>query len=494
MVRTVTECGVFFSFIGKTGETPPFRLWRLDVTHMLPSLRNGFPPFIASLLDELNLLIGPIHLVGSAVRNVIQGTPLSNDLNILTVRPLDQCLEALRENNHDAVGGGGEKSIFVPLKGWEKPKTIEISKFRHRPAQTATIEEDLLHRDITVNAMAYAWPNGPLVDPFGGQDDLINGRIRLVNGEETLRGDPLRAVRLYRFSLQLSAVPNPEDLKYCTHISLDQVPPERIRVELDRIFSFPLDTPQAHNLLFSLLDSDLGAAMLPEFKLLRQIPKPSAMDGTTVWHHTIQTLKSISSSPREEDISLLDLRWTVVLAGLIFYAKNLRSLQKIEDGVNYERAINQIVSCLNRYGFSRRRQKKILNILNNLGIDFPFSDRVLKRLLGDAVPIEGLISLIFHAKHAIQTTDPVCKAKNRLEYTRTLERCRSLRQSCVTLRGSDLAICGGDIRDIVRRRPGPWLGELQTWLLNWIGEDYTRNNPESLRKKIQEWIATQDRM
>lgn len=461
---------------------------------MLPSLRNGFPPFIASLLDELNALIGPIHLVGSAVRNVLQGCPLSNDLNILTVRPLDQCLEALRENKHDAVGGGGEKSIFVPLKGWEKPKTIEISKFRHRQAQTATIEEDLLHRDITVNAMAYAWPNGPLVDPFGGQDDLINKRIRLINGEETLCGDPLRAVRLYRFSLQLSAVPNPDDLKYCTHISLDQVPPERIRVELDRIFSFPLDTPQARDLLFPLLDSDLGAAMLPEFKLLQQIPKPGNLDGTTVWHHAIQTLISISSSPREEDISLLDLRWTIVLAGLIFHAKSLRSLQKVEDGANHERAINQIASFLNRYGFSRRRQKKILNILNNLGIDFPFSDRILKRLLGDSVSIEGLISIIFHCKHAIQTADPACKAKNRLEYTRTLERCRNLRQVFTTLRCEDLAMGGGDIRDIVRRQPGPWLGELQIWLLNWIGEDLSRNNAESLRKKIQEWISVQDKM
>ncbi|MBF0416604.1 MAG: hypothetical protein HQL79_12650 [Magnetococcales bacterium] len=155
---------------------------------MLPILRNGFPPFIANLLDQLNQLIGPIHVVGSAVRNVLQGCPLSNDLNILTQQPLEQCLNALRAAGHDAVGGGiGDKSVFVPLKGWEKPKTIEISKYRHRPAQTPTIEEDLLHRDITVNAMAYPWPDGPLIDPFHGHKDLALGRIHLINGDETLQ-------------------------------------------------------------------------------------------------------------------------------------------------------------------------------------------------------------------------------------------------------------------------------------------------------------------
>ncbi|HIJ83439.1 MAG: PolyA pol protein [Magnetococcales bacterium] len=462
---------------------------------MVSSLRNGFPPFIANLLDQLDQLIGPIHLVGSAVRNVLQGCPLSNDLNILTPRPLEQCLDALRQAGHDAVGGGGgEKSLFVPLKGWEKPKTIEISKFRHRPAQTPTIEEDLLHRDVTVNAMAYAWPDGPLIDPFNGRGDLDSGRIRLVNGEETLHGDPLRAVRLFRFSLQLSAVPNPEDLQHCTRISLDQVPAERIRVELDRIFSFSLDSQRGRELLFSLFDSDLGTAMFPELKWSQHLPLPGSLNKCSVWHHTVRTLLSITCSPREEDISLLDLRWTVVLAGLVFHSKDLRNLQKVEDRGGHERTIHQITSILNRYGFSRRRQKKILNILNNLGLGFPFSDRALKRLLGEAVPIEGLVTVIHHWKRGCWDSNLEEKQKTEKEYARVLERCRGLRQSHTMLRSDDLAVSGGDLREIVRRGPGPWLGELQKWLLVWIGEDFTRNNPDSIHRKVLEWIASQDKL
>ncbi|MBF0108046.1 MAG: CCA tRNA nucleotidyltransferase [Magnetococcales bacterium] len=462
---------------------------------MLPSLKNGFPPFIVNLLDELNRLIGPIHLVGSAVRNVLQGCPLSNDLNILTPRPLDQCLESLRQAGHDAVGGGsGDKSIFVPLKGWEKPKTIEISKFRHRPAQSPTVEEDLLHRDITVNAMAYAWADGPLIDPFNGRGDLASGRIRLVNGLETLKGDPLRAIRLFRFSLQLTATPNPSDLQSSLGISLDQVPPERIRVELDRIFSFPLETPQSRELLFTLFDSNLGMAMLPELKRLDGITLAAEPRGATVWRHTLNTVVAISHSPREEDISLLDLRWATILAGLVFHAKELRQRQPTDPGGGQEKSIQQITTMLNRLGFSKRRQKKILFLLNNLHLSFPFSDRALRRLLGESVPIEGLVTLIFHWKQELLrcTAPEECREQN--EYSRIIERCRGLRRASTTLGNGDLALSGGDLREIVRRRPGPWLGQLQRWLLDWIGEDRSRNTPDAVRKKVIEWISIQEKL
>lgn len=461
---------------------------------MVPSLRNGFPLFIARLLDELDQLIGPIHVVGSAVRNVLQGSALSNDLNILTPRPLEKCLLALRNGGHDAVAGGnGDHSLFVPLKGWEKPKTIEISRFRHRPVQTPTIEEDLLHRDITVNAMAYAWPNGPLIDPFNGQGDLTSKRIRLVNGEETLRKDPLRAVRLFRFSLQLAAVPDPEDLHICAQLSLDQVPPERIRVELDRVFSLPLNSQNNRDLLFALFSSNLGEAMLPELKLLKRIPMPGDLNGRTVWHHMLQTLISLTVSPREEDISLLDLRWVVIFAGFVFHAKGLQALQKTEKCGCHDKVIHQIVTILNRYGFSRRRQKKILNILNNLDLGFSCSDRVLKRLLGESVPVEGLIAVIFHWKHAFTCTSTSDERKDWMEFSRAEGRCRMLRRAGLMLQNKDLAISGGDILEMVRRDPGPWLGNLQKLLLNWVVEDTKRNNPESVRKKVLEWITFQEK-
>jgi poly(A) polymerase len=59
------------------------------------------------------------------------------------------------------------------------------------------IEEDVLRRDFTLNAMFWRLPRGPLLDLVGGLDDLAAGRVRVVR-PENLRADPLRVLRAIR--------------------------------------------------------------------------------------------------------------------------------------------------------------------------------------------------------------------------------------------------------------------------------------------------------
>ena len=70
-----------------------------------------------------------------------------------------------------------------------------------------TIEGDLGRRDFTVNAMAVALPLDaahPIVDPFGGLDDLVAGVLRTpVAPEHSFDDDPLRMLRAARFAAQL---------------------------------------------------------------------------------------------------------------------------------------------------------------------------------------------------------------------------------------------------------------------------------------------------
>ena len=65
-----------------------------------------------------------------------------------------------------------------------------------------TLEQDLLRRDFTMNAMAQEIATdgeliGPLIDPFGGQVDMSQGIIRHVS--DAFNEDPLRILRLARF-------------------------------------------------------------------------------------------------------------------------------------------------------------------------------------------------------------------------------------------------------------------------------------------------------
>ena len=59
---------------------------------------------------------------------------------------------------------------------------------------------DLKRRDFTVNALALSYPAGVLLDPYGGQEDLLAGSLRAVeDAPSRFREDPLRTLRAGRF-------------------------------------------------------------------------------------------------------------------------------------------------------------------------------------------------------------------------------------------------------------------------------------------------------
>ncbi|NED02068.1 CCA tRNA nucleotidyltransferase, partial [Streptomyces sp. SID6648] len=63
-----------------------------------------------------------------------------------------------------------------------------------------SIEEDLVRRDFTVNAMAVALPEKEFIDPHGGLDDLAAGVLRTPGTpEDSFSDDPLRMMRAARF-------------------------------------------------------------------------------------------------------------------------------------------------------------------------------------------------------------------------------------------------------------------------------------------------------
>ena len=64
-----------------------------------------------------------------------------------------------------------------------------------------TLEEDLMRRDLTINAIAED-ENGKIIDPFNGRTDLKNKTLKHIS--DAFYEDPLRALRIARFSAQLN--------------------------------------------------------------------------------------------------------------------------------------------------------------------------------------------------------------------------------------------------------------------------------------------------
>ncbi len=137
---------------------------------------------------------------------------------------------------------------------------------------SVTLEEDLRRRDLTINAMARA-PNGELIDPFGGQQDLRDGVLRHVS--EAFAEDPVRILRLARFAArfpQFRVAPETQALMQAmvTAGEVDALVAERVWQELAR----GLMADQPSRMLQVLRECGALAVLLPELDALFGVPQP----------------------------------------------------------------------------------------------------------------------------------------------------------------------------------------------------------------------------
>lgn len=99
-----------------------------------------------------------------------------------------------------------------------------------------TLEEDLLRRDLTINAMAMI-EEGDIIDPFGGRKDIENRVFRHVS--EAFSEDPVRILRLARFAARFrdfTVAPETMELmkKMVADGEVDALVPERVWKELSQ--------------------------------------------------------------------------------------------------------------------------------------------------------------------------------------------------------------------------------------------------------------------
>ena len=67
-----------------------------------------------------------------------------------------------------------------------------------------TLEEDALRRDLTINALYYDTSSNTLIDQLNGAADIEARMIRVIGvPEERYREDPVRMLRVLRFSARL---------------------------------------------------------------------------------------------------------------------------------------------------------------------------------------------------------------------------------------------------------------------------------------------------
>ena len=179
-----------------------------------------------------------IYLVGGAIRDKLLGIPVKEkDWVVVGSYPDEMKAKGFKQVGKDFP-------VFIDPKTGEEYALARTERksghgytgFKFDTNPNVTLEEDLERRDLTINAIAQD-EDGTLIDPFNGQEDIKNKKLRHVS--DAFSEDPLRVLRVARFQANLEGfvvVPETMDKLHEIVISgeLEYLTPERKWLEFNK--------------------------------------------------------------------------------------------------------------------------------------------------------------------------------------------------------------------------------------------------------------------
>lgn len=253
------------------------------------------------------------YLVGGAVRDQLLGLPVKDkDWVVVGANP-----EQLIESGYSQVGKGFPVFLHPDTKEEyalarkERKIAKGHSGFDFEFDSSVTLEEDLLRRDLTINAIAKD-DNGDLVDPYNGQLDIENKVLRHVSN--AFIEDPLRVLRVARFHARFAHLGfsiAEETLALMKTIAnsgeLSTLAAERVWCEFEK----GLSTASPDTFISSLYRCNALTSLLPQldanFRKTDNYINAEAQVGKRIQ-------SALTAAAQQEDS--LDVRWAIVCHAL----------------------------------------------------------------------------------------------------------------------------------------------------------------------------------
>jgi tRNA nucleotidyltransferase (CCA-adding enzyme) len=226
-----------------------------------------------------------VYLVGGAVRDRLLGRPIGErDFVVVGATAAELLGQGYRQVGKDfPVFLHPQTKHEYALARTERKTAPGYRGFAVHADPGVTLEEDLLRRDLTINALAED-ESGNLIDPYGGLADL-NARI-LRHVSPAFAEDPVRILRVARFAARfadLGFVVAPETLGLMRTMvdggEADALVPERVWAELVKA----LAEARPSRFFETLRACGALARLFPEVECLWGIPQPPR------WHPEIDT-------------------------------------------------------------------------------------------------------------------------------------------------------------------------------------------------------------
>ncbi|MBO0652370.1 CCA tRNA nucleotidyltransferase [Streptomyces triculaminicus] len=436
-----------------------------------------------------------LALVGGSVRDALLGR-LGNDLDFTTDARPEDVLKIVRPWA-DAVW---EVGIAFGTVGCRKSDfEIEVTTYRSEAYDRTSrkpevsygdsIEEDLVRRDFTVNAMAVALPEKEFIDPHNGLEDLAARVLRTPGTpEESFSDDPLRMMRAARFAAQLDFTVAPEVITAMTEMSdrLEIVSAERVRDELNKLIlsSHPREG------LKLLVDTGLARLVMPELPALR-LERDEHHRHKDVYEHTLTVLEQ--AMDLEENGPDLVLR----LAALLHDIGKPRTRRFEKDGrVSFHH--HEVVGAkmtkarMTKLKYSNDLVKDVSKLVE-LHLRFhgygtgEWTDSAVRRYVRDSGPLLDRL-------HKLTRSD--CTTRNKRKANALSRAYDGLEERIARLQEQEELdairpdLDGNEIMEILGIGPGPEIGKAYRQMLE-LRLEHGPMEREAAVAALKEWWATQ---
>ncbi|NPV69494.1 MAG: HD domain-containing protein [Firmicutes bacterium] len=461
-------------------------------------MNTRLDPFVVSLLDRLTGAGYACYIVGGAARAVLDGTAAS-DWDVATlatpaeVKRVFGDLDLIDKGEKHGTIGLERDGVVVEFTTLRSEASYSDRRRPDSVTFISDINEDLSRRDFTVNAFALEWPGLSIVDPFGGVKDMRKGLLRAVGDpRERFAEDALRMMRAVRFVSENGWT---IDGRTRTAISINahllgRVSRERVRDELSRL----LLGPHVARALAQMIDLGLMDQVIPAFA--RSVGYPTGSPtGDTLDEHAICVVCLVKPE--------LLLRLAALLHDIAkphtltldesgsghFYGHEKTGAEmadRILEGLRYPRAVREKVRTLVRehmfFYSATVTDAAIRRLIARAGAANVFDLIELRR--ADAV------ASAFGARAVLPAgRGSACAAAMRQYGERVVlqmeSRVRQIFEAGQAVKGSDLAVDGHDVMEVLGIGPGPAVGEVLQELLDRVMDDPSLNDRERLRELMR---------
>ncbi len=217
---------------------------------------------------------------------------LAEELNIKTIVPFEDFKTArlVEENYQIEIAETRKESYYIDSR---KPVV-----------ESTTLEEDLLRRDFTINAIAMSLNKedfGSIIDPLGGIKDLNKGIIITpLDPDETFSDDPLRMLRAVRFAAKLDFQVANNILDSIDRMSkrLEIISWERITEEVIKC----LKTDKPSIAFYLMKDTGLLKYVFPEMDVMSGVEIIDGKSHKDVFIHTLQVVDNAAKLTKKMEI------------------------------------------------------------------------------------------------------------------------------------------------------------------------------------------------